>query len=77
MTSGRCSGNLTCNYGEECCNGECHPAIVSSCVQGEWISLATDACLDALDTTDAPKACSGKYKLENSRSIIIIEQELL
>lgn len=37
--------DLECNYGEECCCGECHPSVRSVCRGGTWASLYTDACI--------------------------------
>ncbi len=37
---------LTCNYGQECCCGTCHPSTVCSCnSDGTWACYATDACM--------------------------------
>ena len=44
---GACIGDVTCEYGEECCCGECHPSIVCSCSGGTWSCHATDACMIA------------------------------
>jgi len=45
--TGKCIGNLTCNYGEECCCGKCHPSLVATCKGGQWQSFFTDACMAA------------------------------
>ena len=36
--------NLECNYGEECCCGECSHSIVLSCFGGAWGGFHTDFC---------------------------------
>merc|ERR1712032_64585 len=33
-----------CNYGEECCCGECSPSLVLSCFGGSWGGFNTDFC---------------------------------
>ena len=45
--TGKCIGNLTCNYGEECCCSKCHPSLVATCLEGQWGSFFTDACMGA------------------------------
>ncbi len=51
-TSGSCTTEgLRCEYGQECCCGQCHPAQVSMCNGGQWGSFFTDACLAG------PSAC--------------------
>lgn len=42
-----CDHGLDCEYGQECCCGECHPSMVLTCDQGAWLGLHTDACLAA------------------------------
>ena len=44
---GKCSGNITCTYGEECCCGKCHPSLEMMCDEGKWTSFYTDACMGA------------------------------
>lgn len=37
---------LRCEYGEECCCGECHPSLVCNAAAGEgFVCYATDACM--------------------------------
>jgi len=48
-----CIGNLTCNYGEECCCGKCHPSLVATCSQGQWRSYSTDACFSRCAAEEA------------------------
>jgi len=43
----KCFGDLTCEYGEECCCGKCYPSFVSKCMNRRWVSSYTDACLGA------------------------------
>ncbi|MFW6085807.1 MAG: hypothetical protein ACODAG_01270 [Myxococcota bacterium] len=40
-----CSGEQTCDYGQECCCGECHASTSCTCASGSWSCFATDACL--------------------------------
>ena len=40
-----CTGDLRCEYGEECCCGACHPSLVCECGDGVWGCFHTDACL--------------------------------
>ena len=45
-----CVGEMTCNYGEECCCGECHPSLIATCVMDgnggkKWLMTYTDACM--------------------------------
>ena len=42
-----CEGPAHCEYGEECCCGECHPSLVCDCEGGSWACYNTDACLIA------------------------------
>ncbi|TNF28238.1 MAG: hypothetical protein EP329_18235 [Deltaproteobacteria bacterium] len=35
---------LHCDYGQECCCGQCYPSISCTCAGGTWACLATDAC---------------------------------
>lgn len=45
---GDCSAGeeaLECEWGEECCCGECYPSMVCSCTNGSWACMATDACM--------------------------------
>ena len=43
----KCFGDLTCEYGKECCCGKCYPSFVSKCINGGWLSFYTDACYGA------------------------------
>lgn len=36
---------VVCEYGTECCCGECHPSLVCTCGGGQFGCFATDACL--------------------------------
>ena len=45
--TGKCFGNLTCNYGKVCCCGECHPSLIAKCSNGQWSLLSLDGCADA------------------------------
>jgi len=40
-----CAGSLRCEYGRECCCGECFASRVYSCSEGKWASYFTDACM--------------------------------
>jgi hypothetical protein len=40
-----CEANLTCEYGTECCCGQCYPSTVCTCMEGGWGCYATDACM--------------------------------
>jgi hypothetical protein len=40
-----CEAGATCEYGEECCCGVCHPSIVCNCMGGGWGCYYTDACM--------------------------------
>ena len=40
-----CSGDLTCEYGNECCCGSCSPSLVCHCSGSSWGCLSTDFCL--------------------------------
>lgn len=40
-----CASGLECDYGQECCCGECHPSIVCNCLNGQWGCYYTDACM--------------------------------
>ena len=40
-----CSDGLSCEYGEECCCGDCHPSLVCDCRGGQWGCYYTDACM--------------------------------
>ncbi len=41
-----CEGMQHCEYGEECCCGQCYPSIVCECMGGgQWGCYATDACM--------------------------------
>ena len=45
---GSCSTTgLTCDYGEECCCGECYASYSCTCDGGTWRCHFTDACLGA------------------------------
>lgn len=35
-----------CEYGQECCCGQCYPSVVSVCQGGSWATMATDACFN-------------------------------
>jgi len=48
-----CIGNLTCNYGEECCCGKCHPSYVATCSEGQWWVMVTDACMSRCAAEEA------------------------
>ena len=54
--TGKCIGNITCEYGEVCCCGKCYTTLEASCVSGRWLSLYTEAC------QDAHLGCGNKYK---------------
>merc|ERR1719510_19650 len=46
MMGGACrTDNLSCEYGEECCCGECHASRRFDCFDGMWAMLHTDACM--------------------------------
>lgn len=36
---------LTCEFGQECCCGDCFPSFSCTCLSGTWACLFTDACL--------------------------------
>lgn len=36
---------LSCEWGTECCCGECFPSTVCECTGGSWACYATDACM--------------------------------
>jgi len=36
--------SIQCNYGEECCCGECAASLVLSCFEGSWGGFHTDFC---------------------------------
>jgi hypothetical protein len=38
---------LSCEYGQECCCGDCGPSISCQCSGGGWACLNTDRCLGA------------------------------
>jgi hypothetical protein len=40
-----CQGELHCEYGEECCCGDCSPSLVCDCQAGSFACYYTDACL--------------------------------
>jgi hypothetical protein len=40
-----CEGDATCKYGQDCCCGECHDALVCTCGSTKWGCYFTDACL--------------------------------
>ncbi|MGB3051775.1 MAG: hypothetical protein WBB42_12300 [Polyangiales bacterium] len=42
-----CTGDDRCEYGEETCCGETHPAFVCGCQGGQFACFFTDACLGA------------------------------
>jgi len=46
LGTGGCSQQgLVCQYGTECCCGQCHPAMVCECFGNGWGCYATDACM--------------------------------
>jgi len=45
VLQGTCTGPLQCEYGQECCCGQCHPSLVCNCLEGSWGCYATDACM--------------------------------
>jgi len=47
---------LSCEYGEECCCGECHTNFVVSCLDNMWNGYYTDACMNAECPYDEPNA---------------------
>ena len=56
--TGACTDEgLTCEYGEECCCGQCSPSIVSTCSGGRWATRSTDACLRPACPDAGPAAC--------------------
>ncbi len=43
---GTCDADgAVCEFGQECCCGECHPSMVCQCDGGQWGCYSTDACL--------------------------------
>lgn len=59
---GVCGEPTTCEYGEECCCGQCYPSLVCSCGAAGWSCYATDACMIA----GCP--CHGDADCSNSQS---------
>ncbi len=49
--------NLTCEFGEECCCGQCFPSLICECSGGQWGCFFSDACL-APCPTDSPTEAS-------------------
>lgn len=45
MLQGKCIAPLRCEYGQECCCGQCFPSLVCNCLDGTWGCYATDACM--------------------------------
>ncbi|MEO1271054.1 MAG: hypothetical protein AAFX99_23435 [Myxococcota bacterium] len=42
-----CAPNTECNYGQECCCGECYASTVCLCdANGQWSCFASDACFN-------------------------------
>merc|ERR550534_1728136 len=41
----KCVGDARCEYGKECCCGECYPSEVYTCSNGQWVMFFTDACM--------------------------------
>lgn len=41
----KCTGSGTCEFGQECCCGDCHPSLVCTCTGEFWGCWYTDACL--------------------------------
>jgi hypothetical protein len=40
----QCSGDFKCDYGEECCCGECDSSYVCDCIAGQFACYNTDFC---------------------------------
>eukprot|EP00492_Amphilonche_elongata_P004131 TRINITY_DN4512_c0_g1_i1.p1 TRINITY_DN4512_c0_g1~~TRINITY_DN4512_c0_g1_i1.p1 ORF type:complete len:112 (-),score=11.48 TRINITY_DN4512_c0_g1_i1:111-446(-) len=51
-----CTGDMRCEYGRECCCGNCFPSLVVTCDLGKWVSMYTDACLGGGVGCSAPGA---------------------
>ncbi|MBL6976087.1 MAG: hypothetical protein ISR64_10175 [Deltaproteobacteria bacterium] len=41
----KCDGFGTCQFGQECCCGDCHPVMVCTCTGEFWGCWYTDGCL--------------------------------
>lgn len=44
-TQETCASDTRCEYGIECCCGNCYPSIVCQCADDTWACHATDACM--------------------------------
>ena len=53
-----CTVEVSCNYGVECCNGQCSPSETCECSMGTWTCSETDACLGAVDLCGGPSTIS-------------------
>lgn len=48
--SGLCASvGMSCEYGEECCCGKCHPSQIAKCTAEGWSLMHTDACLGSCE----------------------------
>jgi hypothetical protein len=54
-----CTGEVSCNYGVECCDGQCSPSETCGCSMGTWTCFETDACLGAGDLCGGPSGFAG------------------
>ena len=56
---------LSCDYGSECCCGDCFSSMFCDCSDGSWVCGATDACLVATcegDTCESDEDCVGGWR---------------
>ena len=44
-SSGACVEGTLCEYGKECCCGECYASMQAECLDGEWALMMTEACM--------------------------------
>jgi len=45
LMGAKCAGRMTCEYGQECCCGECYPSMIFMCDDGKWEAMFSDACM--------------------------------
>lgn len=45
---GSCFGTMKCDYGQDCCCGDCFPSMVFVCEDAKWEAMYSDACLSPI-----------------------------
>ena len=67
-----CVDGTRCEYGKECCCGNCYASMEAECSQGEWMVMMTEACMHPSCGTGMCTGCA--QHLCGSTSLVVAQR---